>query len=237
MHALRDCPKVKEVLELARVPTSVVNAAQTLTKEWIVAVADHLPIEGMCNLVVLLWNILNHMNRLVHEEELQDTRTVVDLASSLQADYYRAHATMLRVPIIKQAPRWRKPTSDTINLNIDVAFDMHMGRAAIGIVVRDRNGFVLAGRASMLEGSHTAETAEAYAFQEGVKLTLNKVWQQVVLEGDAIGIVHRLANSGLDLSTPAAILDVTQKRLRSNTEIKIYYVRREANMVAHNLAK
>ncbi|KAK8690339.1 hypothetical protein V6N13_089032 [Hibiscus sabdariffa] len=88
------------------------------------------------------------------------------------------------------------------------------GEQPFGIVARDKDGFVLTGRALVLEGRHTPETIVAYTFQEGVKLALDNGWRQVTLEGDAIGIVHRLANPGLDLSTPAAILNDKSLHMR-----------------------
>ncbi|KAK8487261.1 hypothetical protein V6N13_015099 [Hibiscus sabdariffa] len=238
IHALRDCPKVKEVLEMARVPTSVVNATHNSIKEWIMAATDQLLMEGLSKSVALLWNIWNHRNKLVHEEEMQDAREVVNLTTLLQEEYDRANETKKNpLIIIKQAPRWRKPIGDTIKLTIDVAFNIHIWVATFGIVARDMDSFVLTRKASMMEGRHTLEIVEAYAFQEGVMMALDKGWQHVVLEGDVINIVHRLANPDLKLSTPAAILKATSQRLQSDPGIKIHYVWREANRVAHGLAK
>ncbi|KAK8662913.1 hypothetical protein V6N13_024799 [Hibiscus sabdariffa] len=108
---------------------------------------------------------------------------------------------------------------------MDASFDVHIGKAAIGIVARDSDGFVLKGKTLVLEGSHIAETVIAYAFQEGVQLAVDSDWKHAIVEGDAIHIVHRLANSGLDLSTSTAILNITRQRLRSNPGFKVHYVK------------
>ncbi|KAK8715600.1 hypothetical protein V6N13_042930 [Hibiscus sabdariffa] len=81
------------------------------------------------------------------------------------------------------------------------------------------------------------ETAKAWAFKEGVTMANENKWQHMIIEGDAISIVNRLTNPGMDLSIPATILMETRQQIQRNLGYKAHYVRRTANGVAHSLAK
>lgn len=62
--------------------------------------------------------------------------------------------------------RWIKPSNDAIKINVDVAIlDSVVG---IEIIVRDHDGFVLDGRAVILDYNMEIEWAEAEALREGI---------------------------------------------------------------------
>ncbi|KAL4335573.1 hypothetical protein GQ457_07G007770 [Hibiscus cannabinus] len=82
----------------------------------------------------------------------------------------------------------------------------------------ETNGRHNQGRALTLERSHTSETAEACAFMDGVNFAIENNWQQFILEGDAINIEHKLANSGLDLTIPVVM--IPDNKLVATQELK-----------------
>ncbi|KAE8686303.1 hypothetical protein F3Y22_tig00111069pilonHSYRG00029 [Hibiscus syriacus] len=82
---------------------------------------------------------------------------------------------------------------------------------------------------------------EAYAFSQGVRLAVKNGWNNVIIEGDAILVVNRLANRTLnktqDLSTIGLLLNEARSLLKANPSFKVHYVCRETNRVAHTLAQ
>ncbi|KAE8736154.1 hypothetical protein F3Y22_tig00000132pilonHSYRG00024 [Hibiscus syriacus] len=132
------------------------------------------------------------------------------------------------------------PGQDEIKVNVDGAFCKDSRIAAIGVVARDSNGMVIAGLAKKINPPCSAESAEVAAFTEGIKLAFENGWNRVVIEGDAISIVNRLANKRTgkiqDLSTIGLLLKEARHMLVRVPTFKVHYVCRDANRAAHSLA-
>ncbi|KAK8596651.1 hypothetical protein V6N12_065134 [Hibiscus sabdariffa] len=80
-----------------------------------------------------------------------------------------------------------------------------------------------------LNGSYNAGLAEATTFHEGIQLVIDMNWTDAQVEGDAINIVNRLANSTLDMSTLGVQTEKDRQTLRNFKDIKIMYVSRIVN--------
>ncbi|KAE8720069.1 hypothetical protein F3Y22_tig00109921pilonHSYRG00050 [Hibiscus syriacus] len=77
-------------------------------------------------------------------------------------------------------------------INVDGAFCMPNGEAAIDFVARDHYGMFVGGVARKLEGPDLAETLEAHAFIEGQRMTAENGWQHTIVERDALSVVNGL---------------------------------------------
>ncbi|XP_039051361.1 uncharacterized protein LOC120192691 [Hibiscus syriacus] len=134
---------------------------------------------------------------------------------------------------------WLKPVQDEVKINVDRAFCKDSSVAAIGVVARDAYGMVIGGFSKKIEPPFSAESSEAAAFTEGIRMAFENGWNKVVIEGDAISIVHRLANQVTgkihDLSTIRLLLNEARQMLVRFLTFKVHYVCREANRVAHSL--
>ncbi|KAE8681947.1 hypothetical protein F3Y22_tig00111280pilonHSYRG00084 [Hibiscus syriacus] len=81
-----------------------------------------------------------------------------------------------------------------ININVDGAFCSDSQKVVVGIVARDSYGMVLGGMTRQVELPNMAESTEVYAFTQGIRLAVENGWSNVIIEGDAISVVNRLAN-------------------------------------------
>ncbi|KAK8590489.1 hypothetical protein V6N13_057382 [Hibiscus sabdariffa] len=88
-----------------------------------------------------------------------------------------------------------------------------------------------------LRGLHTAESAEACAFKEGVRMAIENGWTHVVFEGDSAIVVSRLDRRELDRSHTAAHLRSTVSLLVDHPGFAFVFVRRAINRAAHGLAQ
>ncbi|KAK8597870.1 hypothetical protein V6N13_095266 [Hibiscus sabdariffa] len=104
--------------------------------------------------------------------ELQSAYSVLTNASLMQSDFGLAIARVARVPVFRQPLRWTCPPVHTIKINVDYTFSRATGIATIGGVARDHDGFVLAGFAAKLKGTHPAKIVEAKAFHTGLQLAI-----------------------------------------------------------------
>ncbi|KAK8632247.1 hypothetical protein V6N13_072642 [Hibiscus sabdariffa] len=122
-------------------------------------------------------------------------------------------------------------------MNVDGAFNPSTKRAAIDVIARNAHGLMVYGCAYQLSGSHTADSAEACAFKEGVLMAVSNGWRQVMFEGDAISIVSKLANRELDRSVASSHLASTVVALGDHIGFSFGYVKRAFNRVTHGLAQ
>lgn len=83
---------------------------------------------------------------------------------------------------------WQEPDAGVVKINFDAAVDG--SRMSFGLVARDHEGFVLGGRAGVLENKTGAEWAELQAFAESVELVREKRWLKVELESDCVNLVN-----------------------------------------------
>ncbi|KAH1114017.1 hypothetical protein J1N35_007395 [Gossypium stocksii] len=72
---------------------------------------------------------------------------------------------------------------------------------SFGIVARDHDGFVLGGRAGVLEKKVQAEWAELYALEECINFTRTKRWPKLEIETDCVSLVNRINGACVDFST------------------------------------
>ncbi|KAK8660406.1 hypothetical protein V6N13_051332 [Hibiscus sabdariffa] len=115
---------------------------------------------------------------------------------------------------------WSPPPSGTVAISVDGAF------------APDHDG-----SAFQLRGLHTAESAEACAFKEGVRMAIENDWTQVVFEGDSATVVSKLDQNELDRSHTSAHLWSTISKLVDHPGFSFSFLRRAFNRAAHGLAQ
>ncbi|KAK8554871.1 hypothetical protein V6N13_118552 [Hibiscus sabdariffa] len=93
------------------------------------------------------------------------------------------------------------------------------------------------GSAFQLKGPHTAESVEACAFKEGVRMAIENDWTQVIFEGDSATVVSKLDRRELDRSHTAAHMWSTMSKLVDHPGFSFSFVRRALNRAAHGLAQ
>ncbi|KAE8687139.1 hypothetical protein F3Y22_tig00111022pilonHSYRG00109 [Hibiscus syriacus] len=209
LHAIKDCPKVKSVLVLSGLSPVIVD--------W----SGNSP---------LSWLAFAHSKLINEVPEFDGEFNSVSKACGASRDD----------EVIRRQRVWLKSVQDKVKINMDGAFCKDSRVAAIGVVARDSYGMVIGGLAKKIEPPFSAESSEAAAFTKGIRLASENGWNKVVIEGDAISIVHRLANQVTgkiqDFSTIGLLLNEARQMLVRFPTIKVHYVCREANRVAHSLA-
>ncbi|KAK8501219.1 hypothetical protein V6N12_000338 [Hibiscus sabdariffa] len=209
LHAIRECPKVQEVFKVSGLDELLPQGPFAAGLEWLEECRELLDGNRFTFLIVLLWNVWNRRNRWVHSNQMIPARS----------------------------KNWKKPGEGQIKVNVDGAWLDAERWAAIGIVARDHNGLMLDGCSKLIVGSQSPETTEAQAFAEGIILVVEHRWDNVVIERDAVSVVNRLKNPGVDFSVATTYLEQAKSILKERPGFEIQHVTRDANRVAHVLAQ
>ncbi|KAK2459206.1 hypothetical protein QL285_006272 [Trifolium repens] len=114
---------------------------------------------------------------------------------------------------------------------------MVQNRATVGWCVRDHGGnFIMAGTLWQ-EGKFTVIEGEANALLEALKVMQLKGYSEVIFETDCKGVVDAIHNIYGGVSEFSSIICSIKSILLVNPNFVVKFVKRQANMVAHTLAK
>ncbi|KAL5767902.1 hypothetical protein ACOSQ2_014685 [Xanthoceras sorbifolium] len=83
---------------------------------------------------------------------------------------------------------WKPLSKAFFKLNVDVAVDGNGKQIGSDIVVRDEEGIVRLAASLVFYGVFTADIAEAKAFLEELRLTVDRDWLLLLVEFDALNV-------------------------------------------------
>lgn len=107
----------------------------------------------------------------------------------------------------------------------------------IGVVIWDGNGAVVAARASFLPYIDDPSAVGALAAWHAVKLDREMGGTCIIIEGDSMEVVMALRKSRYNYRNYGHLLEDIATSLSFFQFVKVVRVRRDANKVAHVLAK
>ena len=122
-------------------------------------------------------------------------------------------------------------------VNIDVAFEEDGGCRSVGSIISDSSGGVLAAAHSFVPHLVDAPMAEAYALKEGLMLAQYIGCNRLIIQSNCMEVVQIMTEGGFSGNSAAAIYDDWNTIWSGFQDISIEHCSREANQVAHNLAR
>ena len=87
---------------------------------------------------------------------------------------------------------WRAPPAGFVKINFDGAVFDEANMSGVGVVIRDSYGEVLASCSEKISQAYEAEVIEALAAQKALSFAQELGFQNVILEGDALGLIQAL---------------------------------------------
>ncbi|XP_059454956.1 uncharacterized protein LOC132185163 [Corylus avellana] len=169
----------------------------------------------------------SHPNQISHDAEI-----------AVQ-DYEKANAVEHKKILERreQPPRWGKPTRGWMKVNVDAALNKKEGKMGFGLVMRDHEGRVVVAKSIVRLGTWDSAAAEALAAYFGGISGHEQGVQQLILEGDAKQIIEAIKDEGQNLSLLGQLIEDVRIGLNAIPMWNVEHVHREANKVAHRLAK
>ncbi|ONI02519.1 hypothetical protein PRUPE_6G203400 [Prunus persica] len=169
------------------------------------------------------WAIWEARNGLLWNNKKSRPEQVSLHASLRLQDFLRVNnclGSQSRQGQIKQM--WQPPHENSLKINVDGAWKPGTTEGGVGVVVKDSTGKFV---------------AEALAARTGTILAMERGYQNVVFESDALQIVTALRNHSIDRSVIGPVVEDTKSLLTQITGEGFTHIRRTANGVAHRLAR
>lgn len=133
--------------------------------------------------------------------------------------------------------KWTKPAHEELKCNWDAALNSLQKHTGVWVVVWDGNGSVVAALARHFPCLFHPTVAESMGAWQVVELCRELGLQQVTFEGDSLIIVSALKGQDPCWSSYGQIIEDTRVKLQSFSYMGAQPVSKEANNVAHCLAK
>ncbi|MCH86393.1 replication protein A 70 kDa dna-binding subunit, partial [Trifolium medium] len=105
----------------------------------------------------------------------------------------------------------------------------------IGVCFRDNSDTLVLVRTLCLP--HVVPAIESSTFLIAVQIALKSGYAQVNFESDSQYVVNAITNDDVYVNEPDTVLTNCKSLISSNASYNLAFIRREANRVAHNLAR
>ncbi|XP_021802933.1 uncharacterized protein LOC110747027, partial [Prunus avium] len=187
-------------------------------------------------LFMLIWNLWNERNTVVWTAKRRSPCEVVDGAVRLLQEFKEHQPTMLQ-PLSRAQAKWQKPPLGAIKINVDGALHVQTGSGGGGIMARDSAGCFVAARACRFSHVSSLEHAEILALRAAILFSHDLGPGPKIIEGDAQGVIQTVQTAHEDRSILSFLFSDCKFLLSQLENTSIQFAFREANRVAHRLAR
>jgi len=132
---------------------------------------------------------------------------------------------------------WEKPRLHWLKCNVDVAVHSAIAAISFGCCIRDSDGHFMKAQTMWQQSQMTVLEGEAMALLEAIRFAEHNGWEKVVFESDSATVVTAVSSHHRGNSEFHAIISCIAAKLVLNSNFEVKFIRRQANMVAHTLAR
>ncbi|GAU27275.1 hypothetical protein TSUD_125560 [Trifolium subterraneum] len=189
---------------------------------------------------VLLWTLWNNRNDKVWNESRTPGRSLGIKASQFWHEWFAIQKVQQQSPRAAQQQqfiKWEKPPMGWHKCNVDAGFYHNLHRTTAGWCLRDHQGSFVRAGTSWSNGNYYIAEGEAAAVLDAMKAVENQGVTHVIFETDSKSVVDAIYNFHGGSSEFSSIICNIKNALLSNPNFVVKFIKRQANMVAHTLAR
>lgn len=170
--------------------------------------------------------------QFVHENQIRSPNRSTLSIATLTHNYLLARTKSKT----KMREGWKKPPEGKLMINVDAGFNVDSGSGSTGVVIRDTSGACIAAAQRYLAHVVDAPMVQAYAFREGLMMAQHIGINNFIIQTDCLQ-VEIVKAGGYSATASAAIFDDCCVLWNGFDNVPLEYCNREANRVAHELAR
>jgi ribonuclease HI len=241
-HVLFDCEMMRNCWSAAGLLTVITTRLHTFNnvKDVIFDICSKETKEISGRVATLIWMIWNNRNQWLWNQEKKDATQLGVQAFHMWDDWHKAQKfnnIIAGDEQVLQHHLWLPPRHGWLKCNVDAGFH-NDGRITSGSwCIRDEMGqFILAGT-QWKRGAFTVPEAEALALLEAMQTTCNMNLENIIFESDAQVVTDAVHATNVGISMFSTIISSIKDLLLLNPNFEVKFVKRQANSVAHKLAR
>ncbi|GAU48398.1 hypothetical protein TSUD_405430 [Trifolium subterraneum] len=243
LHVFFKCPSSQNVWSMTsffQVVSSVINN-ENEASAIVFQILRQLSKEDAALFACILWSIWKQRNNQIWNN-VTDAQSFVFSRANNMLQEWNTVRNVAATPVSNQQPGaaciWRKPSAGHVKCNVDASFLPHNNKVGIGICIRDDQGAFILAKTEWFSPKSEVHTGEAL----GLLAALNWVHElnlgPVEFELDSKRVVDSFHSSKRDFTEFGVIVEHCKSIFSTyyrNSSVE--FVRRQANEVAHKLAK
>ncbi|XP_024632655.2 uncharacterized protein [Medicago truncatula] len=132
---------------------------------------------------------------------------------------------------------WSKPPPSHLKCNVDCALFNNISAVGYGFCFRNSTGHFVSGMSNFTHCNLLPAEAEAWGLFEAMKFALDNDMPSVIFESDCKTIVDIVNSHQVPQNELGDIISKCKDLLSSHTGFVVNHVRRQANKVAHSIAR
>ncbi|KAL6519252.1 hypothetical protein OROGR_018572 [Orobanche gracilis] len=184
--------------------------------------------ELACMLAYYVWRARNTQPRKLMQGAISEFYEYQNLLLAMRANEAAASSS-------RTQPNWKPPPHNAVKLNTDAALKVHGW--AYGAILRDEHGEALAAQVDSDGVDVGVDFAEARAVWKGPLLAKEHNVHNLHVESDSAGVISAINGGREHTSYMAGIVQDILLLAQSFTSISFTHIGRDADKIAHNLAK
>ncbi|KAL8122007.1 hypothetical protein AgCh_018659 [Apium graveolens] len=132
---------------------------------------------------------------------------------------------------------WFKPKHNLVKVSVDAAVFEDRGEVSFGFVARNSDGELIEARAMVHPHLVAPVVAEAMAFKEALSWMDTRGWHDDIIESDCLPVIQAVGSKVPIKSYLRLVIEECRSLLLRLNKITLFFVKRSANMVAHQIAR
>ncbi|KAK4407848.1 hypothetical protein Sango_0365800 [Sesamum angolense] len=234
-HVFLECHFARQAWALSHLPLGVISEWHNRAADWVKHVRSQLEHEDFNLFVMICWRLWGRRNKRTMENIDFHPGECVVSAINILRDFYNVVST--KSSLSPSADRWSVPEVETVKINFDASILRNREEAGLGAIARDHSGRCIAWRMAFVPNVANPELSEAMAARLAIEIWRRFQWNNCIIEGDYIQIVHKLNSKETAYSDIGPVLHDIRSSLDDFANFKICFVRRSANLAAHHLPR
>jgi ribonuclease HI len=214
------------------------------TRDFIFDICRHATDIEASKVAVLVWFLWQYRNNIVWNESNATSQQIGMQACNYWLQWTDCNAIFLeqQQPMNQQTAQtpllqWQQPSPGYLKCNVDASFYNMAGATGWGWVVRDSRGhFQLAGT-NLIHSPLSVLEGEAMALMEAMEEAIHRGLSPIIFESDSKLVVDAISSRQSGVSEFSILISRIQSMLSANNYFEVKYVKRQANKVAHYLAR
>ncbi|KAM6542808.1 hypothetical protein CsatB_007255 [Cannabis sativa] len=209
---------------------------------WLDSLFTILDEDRVCSLSMVCWSLWKARNSIVWKDKVLTTANVVTSAR-IALDHWRKAQDNNSLSHIYSGncddgtELWTKPDINTIKINVDAALFTSDNQYGYGMVARNDTGSLIVAQAHCFNGAFAPEVVEVMGIKEALSWIKRRGWQHVELESDSLVSIQAIRCRSPLSSVFGNLVQDCISLLLSLPFVKIRFVKRSANRLAHAVAR
>ena len=238
-HLFFECGFAKECWQQKGFDSNVWDIESS--HEWLLHTLANGPDEILVKMVSVLWGVWFARNKRIFENRFMSPATVMAWSAKQILEWQIANKKVSFSPHLSNRQqgdgrKWQVSEQGCLKINVDASVVDGQNSFGIVMVLRNHQGHYITGKKMRFAGSFSVMEAEMTGITEALTWAQNYT-NTVVIESDSPLSVEAIRNGQESLLELGDLIHQCRDFLRHNDRLKLSFVRKQANKVAHSIAR